>query len=324
MLHIISQNLLSPTILFFILGASAGFLKSDLNVPDSMGRYIAIYLMMSIGFKGGVSVSEIDISSKQIILTIFCGILFSFVIPFIGYFFLKFSSNLDNATAAALSAHYGSVSIVTFATCVNFLQSKNIEYSGFMAAILAIMEVPAILSGLYLAHRVAPETNSHIREEKILAKEIFTNGSVLLLLGSFIVGITSGHEGLNQVSSFLVDPFQGVICIFMLDMGLIVTKRLQNLRLISASVILFGIYMPLFGAIIGLVLSHLIGLELGSSILFMTLCASASYIAVPSAMKLALPEAKESVYVPISLGVTFPFNIIFGIPLYFALAKYFI
>ena len=193
-----------------------------------------------------------------------------------------------------------------------------------MAAILAIMEVPAILSGLYLAHRVAPETNSHIREEKILAKEIFTNGSVLLLLGSFIVGITSGHEGLNQVSSFLVDPFQGVICIFMLDMGLIVTKRLQNLRLISASVILFGIYMPLFGAIIGLVLSHLIGLELGSSILFMTLCASASYIAVPSAMKLALPEAKESVYVPISLGVTFPFNIIFGIPLYFALAKYFI
>ncbi len=324
MLDIISQNLLSPTILFFILGASAGFLKSDLNVPDSMGRYLGIYLMMSIGFKGGVSVSEIESFSREIMLTIFCGILFSFIIPFIGYFFLKISTNLDRATASALSAHYGSVSIVTFATCVNFLQSKHIEYSGFMAAILAIMEIPAILSGLYLAHRVAPETNSHKKEEKILAKEIFTNGSVLLLLGSFIVGSISGKSGLNQIAPFLVNPFQGVICMFMLDMGLIVTRRLQDLRLISAKVILFGIYMPLLSVAIGLILSKLIGLDLGSSILFMTLCASASYIAVPSAMRLALPEAKESVYVPISLGVTFPFNIIFGIPLYFAIAKYFL
>ena len=322
MIHILSQNLLSPTILFFVLGAFAGFLKSDLNVPGAMGRYLAIYLMMSIGFKGGVSVSEIEHFSNQILLTIIFSILFSFLIPFVGYYFLKISTKLDNVTSAALAAHYGSVSIVTFATGVNFLQLNDVAFSGFMAAILAIMEAPAILSGLYLAHKVAPETDKHVKEEKILSREIFTNGAVLLLLGSFLVGSISGTSGLQKVAPFLVDPFQGVICMFMLDMGLIVTKNLRNLKSIPLSVILFGIYMPLFGAMVGLILSMIIGLDLGSSCLFMVLCASSSYIAVPSAMRLALPEAKASIYIPISLGVTFPINIIFGIPLYFAIVKY--
>jgi hypothetical protein len=321
LLEIFFQNLISPAILFFILGAFAGYLKSDLNVPESMGRYLSIYLMMSIGFKGGVSVSEIDQFSNNIILTISSGILLSFTLPFLGYFFLTKTTNLDKPTSAALAAHYGSVSIVTFATAINFLQTNNIIFSGYMVSILALMEAPAILSGLYLAHRVAPETNKHSKEERILAREIFTNGAVLLIIGSFIVGSISGNNGLEKVAPFIVDPFQGIICMFMLDMGLIVTRNLQHLKSISFSTVLFGIYMPIISAIIGKIFATFIGLNVGDMTLLIVLCASSSYIAVPAAMRLALPEAKSSIYIPISLGVTFPLNIMFGIPLYLWLSQ---
>jgi uncharacterized protein len=315
-------NLLSPSILFFILGASAGLLKSDLTVPQSMGKFLGTYLMMSIGFKGGVSASAIDSFTHHILLTVFSGIFLSFTIPFLGYIILNLTTELDKPTSAALSSHYGSVSIVTFAAAINFLQANQAHYSGYMPSILALMEAPAILSGLYLAHRVAPETNRHKKEQMILAKEIFTNGAVLLILGSFIVGAISGKSGLDKVAPFFVEPFQGIICMFLLDCGLVVTSNIQNLRIISLPVIMFGIYMPLICASLGLILSYLIGLSQGDALLFIILSASSSYIAVPAAMRLALPEAKSSIYIPISLGITFPINIILGIPLYYSIVKF--
>jgi len=324
LLSTLIENLSSPAILFFILGAGAGFLKSDLYVPENFGKYLALYLMMSIGFKGGVSVFELDNISGLFPLTVLCGILMSFLLPFVGYFLLSKTTKLDKPTSAALAAQYGSISIVTFATAVNFLKQNDVYYLGFMAAIVAIMEAPAIISGLYLAHKVAPETNKHKKEEQILTREIFTNGAVLLILGSFTIGLITGKSGMDKVGGFLEAPFQGILCLFLLDMGLIVTKNLQSLVSISWRVIIFGIYMPIVGATLGLFISKLIGLDIGSTTLFITLCASSSYIAVPAAMKLALPEANSSIYLPISIAITFPINVIFGIPVYFAIAEYFL
>ncbi|MDX1917427.1 MAG: sodium-dependent bicarbonate transport family permease [Rickettsiaceae bacterium] len=321
MLEIFLQNFTSPIVLFFILGAFAGILKSDLAVPDSMGRYLSIYVMMSIGFTGGVQVSYIENFTYQILSTIILAISLSFTLPFLAYLLINKTTNLDKPTAAALAAHYGSVSIVTFAAAINFLILNNDTYSGYMSSILALMEAPAIVSGLYIAHVYAPETNIHPKEQAKLAYEIFANGAVLLILGSFLIGIISGKAGLQKVAPFLVDPFQGILCIFMLDMGLIVTKNIQNLQKITWSLILYGIYMPLINSLIGLFAAYLIGLSKPDALLFMALMASSSYIAVPAAMKLALPEAKESIYLPISLGVTFPFNITIGIPIYYIISK---
>lgn len=321
MLDLILQNLLSPAILFFILGTGAGYLKSDLNVPETMGRYLGIYLMMSIGFKGGVSMSNVESFNSNIIGLIIVAILLSSLIPFLAFQILKFTTNLSTPNAAALSAHYGSVSVVTFAAAVNFLQVANVQFSGYMVTILAIMEAPAILSGLYLAHSYAPETNCHAKEERKLAKEIFANGAVLLITGSLIIGAITGEAGLTKLSGFLVAPFQGVLCLFLLDMGLVVTKNLHHLRNISSKVIFFGIYMPLICSILALIAGKTLNLQNGDIFLLIVLAASSSYIAVPAAMRLALPEAEASLYMPISLGITFPMNIIAGIPIYYFLSN---
>ena len=321
MTDLLFQNIFSPAILFFALGSIAGILKSDLNVPEALGRYLGIYLMMSIGFKGGVSVSNIDHFDNRIFALIFFSIIVSGAIPFIAFKILRYTSTLSTPNASALAAHYGSVSIVTFATAVNFLQASNISYSGYMVSILAIMEAPAIITGLYIAHRYAPETNCHKKEEKKLSKEIFANGAVLLIMGSLIIGVITGQNGMNKLSGFLSQPFQGVLCLFLLDMGLIVTRHFEKLRKISLSVILFGIYMPLISALISYFISNFLELSHGDSFLFMILCASSSYIAVPAAMRLALPEADASIYMPISLGITFTINITAGLPLYFYLSN---
>jgi hypothetical protein len=183
------------------------------------------------------------------------------------------------------------------------------------------MEAPAILSGLFIAHRTAPETKKHAREEKRLSREIFTNGAILLIFGSFAVGWITGEKGATQMSAFLIEPFQGVLALFLMDMGLLVAKNLHHLRQFTLPLALFGIYMPLIGASIGCAASRIIGLDIGTGTLFTVLCASASYIAVPAAMRLALPEAKTSIYLPLSLAITFPFNVVFGIPLYYAMCQ---
>ena len=320
-LQLVSQNIFSPAILFFMLGIAAGFLKSDLEVPESISRYLSIYLMMAIGVKGGVAISNTQDFSVTILAVIAAGIAMSLLMPFLAFALLRSTTRLDGPTAAAVAAHYGSISIVTFATATAFLKGNEIGYAGYIVAIVALMEAPAIFSGLYIAHKAAPETRSHKSEEKRLSREVFTNGAILLLFGAFAIGWITGQPGLDKVAGFLEAPFQGVLCLFLLDMGLTVTKNLNQLRAFTWQLVLFGLYMPLIGAGLGLSASWLIGLDLGTGTLFTVLCASASYIAVPAAMRLALPEAKASIYLPMSLAVTFPFNVAIGIPLYFAIAS---
>lgn len=319
-LNVITQNLLSPAILFFILGITAGFIKSDLEVPESISRYLSIYLMMAIGVKGGVAIANTHQFTPQIFAAIGAGFAMSLLMPFFTFFMLKTTTRLDRPTAAAIAAHYGSISIVTFATASAFLKSNEIAYAGYAVAILALMEAPAIFSGLYIAHRAAPETRTHKSEDKKLLRDIFTNGAILLLSGSFVIGWVTGQPGMDKMAGFLEAPYQGILCLFLLDMGLVVTKNLNHLKAFTWPLALFGIYMPLIGGGMGLLIAKLIGLDVGTGTLFSVLCASASYIAVPAAMRLALPEAKPSIYIPMSLAITFPFNVALGIPLYFAVA----
>lgn len=320
-LNAISENLLTPPILFFMLGILAGALKSDLQVPESISRYLSLYLMMAIGFKGGVALANTPDISNEIILTAVAGVLVGFLQPFMGYWLLKKTTKLDNPTAAAVAAHYGSISMVTFVTASAFLDTHEIIYAGYIVAVLALMEAPAIISGLFIAHRTAPETKTHTSEEKKLGRDIFTNGAIMLLFGSFFIGWITGPSGMEKVDDFLIDPFQGILCLFLLDMGLMVARNLSHMKGFSWSLVAFALYMPLIGGAIGMSLSYLIGLDIGTGLLFTSLCAGASYIAVPAAMRLALPEAKAAIYLPMSLAITFPFNIILGIPLYYQVAE---
>lgn len=319
---LVSQNLISPPILFFALGIIAGFLKSDLDVPEQISRYLAIYLMMAIGFKGGVAIAETAEITNQMILAILAGLLTGFTQPFLGYALLRLTTKLDVPTAAAISAHYGSISMVTFVTAASFLEVNEIFYAGYIVAILAMMEAPAILTGLYIAHKADPKTiKATEKATPKLSREIFTNGAILLLTGSFLVGWATGTEGMEKMHGFLVEPFTGILAFFLMDMGLLVSRQMHHLKEFTFKMALFGIYMPLIGAAVGLLLSWMIGLDVGTGTLFTVLIASASYIAVTAAMRLALPQAKAAIYVPMTLAITFPFNIIIGIPLYYAIAE---
>lgn len=323
-LTVLAQNFLTPAVLFFVLGVAAGFFRSDLEIPDSISRYLSIYLMMAIGFKGGVAVATTPHFGAEAALALLTGIGFGFVQPFIGYLLLRRTSGLDAPTAAAVAAHYGSISMVTFVTAASFLHVHEIAYAGYIVAAMALMEAPAIMSGLFIAHRAAPATANHPDGYRRLRREIFTNGAILLLLGAFAIGWLTGERGMEKMAGFLVLPFDGILALFLLDMGLLVAKNLHHLRLLTRSVIAFAIYMPFLSALVGIGAARLIGLDLGTGFLLMILFASSSYIAVPAAMRLALPEAKPSVYLPLSLGVTFPLNLTLGIPFYYMLAQKFL
>ena len=313
------QNLLSPSILFFLLGCFSGLIKSDFVIPESISRYLSIYLMMAIGFKGGVALTDTPEINGQVISMLLVGVGIGFLQPFVGFSLLKITTKLDRTTAAAVSAHYGSISVVTFVTAVSFLQEGHILYAGYIVAVLALMEAPAILSGLMIANH---GLSKGLERRNGNVREIFTNGAILLLMGSFLIGILTGKEGLEKMTGFLVDPFQGFLALFLLDMGLFVSRQAHHLKEFSPSLFVFGIYMPLIGGAFGAGLSKVLELDIGTGTLFMVLCASASYIAVPAAMRTALPNAKAGVYIPLSLGITFPFNITIGMYLYYTIIQY--
>ena len=324
-IQVFLQNLLSPAVLFFVLGIAAGLLKSDLAVPESISRYLSIYLMMAIGFKGGAALAGAEGGMLAALPVLAGGTAMSFLLPFAAFWLLRRTTSLEPATQAAIAGHYGSVSIVTFVTAVSFLQQSSIPYQGYIVAVLALMEAPAILSALFIAHRAAPQTIAAGKQATPkLAREIFTNGAILLLFGSFLIGMLTGKPGLEKLEGFLVTPFQGILALFLLDMGLMVARQFHHMKEFSLSLAGFGIYMPLTGALAGLGLAALMGLDQGTGALFAVLCASASYIAVPAAMRLALPQAKAAIYLPLSLAITFPFNIVAGLPLYVMLAERFL
>ena len=313
------QNLASPMVLFFVLGLIAAFARSDLSVPESVAKFLALYLLMSIGFRGGAEVAHHGLTG-QLMATILAGIALSFAIPPLAFVLLRATTRLKPVDAAAVAAHYGSISAVTFAAVTGALNLLSLPFEGYMVAVAAAMETPAIMSALGLArpHR-APSALSNGHS---VWREVLLNGSVVILLGAFVVGMITGGRGLATLKPFLIDLFPGFLCLFLLDMGLVAGRGLKNGRQhMSPALVLFAVVMPLIGASIAAVLSLAIGLSVGGTAVFMTLAASASYIAVPAALRLALPEANPAISLTMSLGVTFPFNLMLGIPLYIAVAS---
>lgn len=315
-LALAGANLLSPIILSFALGLAASMARSDLSIPEAVAKGMSIYLLFAIGFKGGASVAAHGVDAT-LLMAVGAGIVLSFGLPFIAFILLKMFTNFSRLDAAAVAAHYGSISIVTFVAATSVLEGRAIDAEGYMVAVAAAMEAPAILSALWLVAR----SGSGGQMEPGLMREIMLNGSIVLLVGSFVIGMVTGEKGLAEVAPFIVSPFKGVLCLFLLDMGLVAGRGLrQSKGVLGLGAVAFGIAMPLVGSIIGLGLGMLIGLSLGGVVLMMVLAASASYIAVPAAMRVALPEANPAIYLTLSLGVTFPFNLTLGIPLYVALA----
>lgn len=318
-LALASTNLISPIILSFVLGVAAALARSDLTIPEAVAKGMSIYLLFAIGFKGGAGVAENGVD-VQLVGTLLAGLLLSFFIPFVAFTLLKVLTTLDTVDRAAVAAHYGSISIVTFVAATSVLESRAVSAEGYMVAVAAVMEAPAILSALWLISR----SGGKAQTQPGLYREILLNGSIVLLVGSFLIGGITGTEGLAKISAFITDPFQGVLCLFLLDMGLVAGRGLRDSRRdLGGGAILFGILMPPIGSMFGLAAALILGLSAGGAALLMTLAASSSYIAVPAAMRVALPEARPSIYLTLSLGVTFPFNLTIGIPLYTAVAASF-
>ncbi|MFM2148487.1 MAG: hypothetical protein RLZZ187_793 [Pseudomonadota bacterium] len=300
-------------VMFFGLGLAAGLARSDLAVPDSVAKGLSLYLMLAIGLKGGMALATPG-ASEGLLAALALGIALSFLMPLPAFGLLRGMTRLDKVTAAAVAGHYGSVSVVTYAAAAGMLAAAGIAAEPFMPAVLAAMETPAILTALLLARsgRTGP-----VRGKRHLAREVLLNGSVVLLLGSFLIGWIGGEAQRAPLAPFVEGLFQGALCLFLLEMGLLAARQLRAAPgRLDARLVGFGLLMPLIGAAAGLGAGLLAGLSPGGVALMMTLAASASYIAVPAAMRLALPEADAGIYVTLSVAITFPFNIVVGIPLY--------
>lgn len=312
MIETLSSNLLVPTILFFVLGLLAALVRSDLAIPAGAAKFMSLYLLLAIGFKGGNSLANHGLQA-DIFVTIGTGVLLSFVLPFVAFALLRATTRLDALNAAAVAGHYGSISIVTFVAATSLLDSVGIAFDGYMVAVAATMEVPAILSALWIAHRFAGKSGTG----SVPLRELLANGSIMLLVGAFVIGAVTQDKGMQLIAPLIVTPFTGILCLFLLDLGLTAGRSLlQNRHLLSGGLFAFGVLMPLIGAAVAWGCGWAIGLGTGSHFLLIVLAASASYIAVPAAMRIALPQAQPGVYLTLSLGVTFPFNITLGLPLY--------
>jgi hypothetical protein len=307
----------SPPILFFCVGLASTFLGVNLTVPSQIARFLSFYLLLSIGFQGGAELSHTSITLTTII-PLFAAFIASIIIPIYNFFLLRTKFNVVNS--AALAATYGSVSAVTFITSVSYLQELKISFGGYMIASLALMEAPAIIISLYLARNF--EKKAHLNENKYHWYEGFTETSVFLLLASLLVGFISGESGSISLKPFTQDIFKGFLSIFMIDMGVLAGQRISEIKDQAQSIILFALALPLINSVLGILTTMIFKLNPGDGFLLTVLCASASYIAVPAALRLALPDANPSYYLSMALGITFPFNIIFGLPLYLKAISY--
>jgi hypothetical protein len=311
---LILSNILNPPILFFFLGMIAVFVKSDLEIPAPVPKLLSLYLLLAIGFKGGVELIKSGIT-QEVVLTLLAAMLMACFVPIYTFFILKL--RLDTYDAAAIAATYGSISAVTFITASAFLTELGIPFDGYMVAALALMESPAIIVGLILVNLFTVEQGKprEIAWSEVL-QEAFLNSSVFLLVGSLVIGVLTGEHGWQVLEPFTQGLFYGVLTFFLLDMGLVAARRIKDLQKTGFFLISFAILIPILNATIGLLIARFIGMSQGNALLFAVLCASASYIAVPAAIRMTVPEANPSLYVSTALAVTFPFNIIVGIPLY--------
>ncbi|CAN1539199.1 sodium-dependent bicarbonate transport family permease [Limnohabitans sp. B9-3] len=333
------HNLLDPAILFFIVGVLAGAVRSNLEIPPAISRFLSLYLLMALGLKGGFALSHSGLTA-QVGISLAAAVALAICIPLMGYWFLRrFVSGFD---AAAVAATYGSVSAVTFVTAVQYLENSGVSYGGHMAAAMALMESPAIIMAVVFANvlrqnkghawlplggsAVAPQASSALPSMKVgkILHESFTDGAQLLLLGAMLVGLLTGEAGKAAMQPFSGDLFKGMLSFFLLDMGLMAARNLPKASDRSPVLMAYAVLGPLTHASLALGLAVLLRLPVGDGALLMVLAASASYIAVPAVLKYALPESNPSLYFGLSLGVTFPLNILFGIPIYVSLAQNFL
>ncbi len=310
--QILLTNLTNPTLLFFVLGVIAVLVRSDLEVPNASIRFISLYLLFSIGFRGG---HELAISGfcKEVWLTLLFGVMCAVIVPVYAFFPLK--RVFSTADAGAISAAYGSVSAVTFVAASSFLESKQIAYGGHMVAVMAAMESPAIIVGVVLMLLFDPSSREKTSLKKVLHHS-FTSGSVLMIIGSLVIGLFADNKQAEGIRPFTTDIFKGFLAIFLLEMGMVTARRFSAFKKYGWTAIAFAIFIPAFNGIVVAILSGLVTDSVGNRLLLAMLAASASYIAVPAAMQIAAPKADPGLYIPMALGVTFPFNITLGMPLY--------
>lgn len=318
-LDVLISNLTNPVLLFFVLGIIATLVKSDLKIPDSSSKFISLYLLFAIGFKGGQELSHSEFNS-EIIYSILFAIGLSVVVPLYTFFLLK--RKIGTPNAGAIAAAYGSVSAVTFVTAVSFLENQGIDFGGHMVAIMAIMESPAIIVGVILIML----NDSSKKEKKSIGsilKHSLTGGSVLMLIGSLVIGLVADASQARGIEPFTTDIFKGFLSLFLLEMGMVTASRIKEFRKHGLFLFFFGIMIPLFNGMVVAYISGFLTESAGNRFLFAILAAGASYIAVPATMKLAEPRADPGIYIPMALGITFPFNITFGMPIYYAVVQLF-
>ena len=309
-------NATSPPVLAFVLGLIAVAVKSDLRLPEALYQGLSIYLLLGIGIKGGVALSESSI--QEVWVPILGTLALGIVIPILAFWIVGRLTNLDAVNRGALAAHYGSTSLVTFSAAIIFLESQQVQYEGFVTTLLAILEIPGIVVGLMLASR---GLGRGLNWSESL-KEIMTSKSIVLLAGGLILGLITGASGYERVEPFFGGLFTGVLALFLLEMGIVAGRRLPDVRQAGFGLVAFSLLVPLLSGILGVVVGAASGLSLGGSVVLGVLAASASYIAAPAAVRLALPEASPGIYLTASLGITFPFNLIFGIPIMFAVGQF--
>lgn len=307
-------GMLDPIIYFFLLGVIVNLLGAELRLPKQVYEGVSIFLLLAIGLKGGVELYTSDYAA--VLPQIFAVMLLGFILPLLAYPILKSAGQFKKVDAACVAAHYGSVSVGTFAVVVAFLFGKEVIYEPYMPVFVVILEVPAILVGIFLAKGFQFSR----KEMKLVGREVFLGKSVVLLFMGLFIGAMFGKKGLSGVDSFFFVNFKGMLAIFLLEMGALTAARIDTLKKNGAFLLIFGIMMPVLSAIIGALLATGLGMSVGGVTIIATLAASASYIAVPAAMRMSLPEANLSLALSASLGVTFPFNVIVGIPLYYKLA----
>ena len=305
---------LDPVVLFFALGLAAGLARSDLRLPSAIYEFLTVLLLLAIGLKGGVELSRQSLGTlaPQMLAVIGMGL----TLPLIAYPLLRHAGRIKRPDAASIAAHYGSVSVGTYAVAAAYLTSQDIAFEEYMPLFVVLLEMPAIVVGIVLARGISRDTRWGA-----LAHEVFLGKSIVLLSGGLLIGWAVGAEGVAPIKGLFFDLFKGVLALFLLEMGLITAGQMTGLRRSGLFLLAFAIAFPLFAAVVGGGLGWMLGLSLGGTVVLATLAASASYIAVPAAMRLAVPEANPSLSLAASLGVTFPFNIMVGIPLYHALAR---
>jgi hypothetical protein len=309
------ENLLDPTILFFLIGLFAGIVRAELKLPESIYEILSIYLLLAIGLKGGVQLSSTELGG--LIAPAFGAILIGIVIPVIAYPILRRLGNFSRADAAAIAAHYGSVSAVTYAVALVFLDKRGISYEEYTAVLLVLLEIPALAVGIFIARLRA---NTATLPTGRILHEVFFGRGVYLLLAGLIAGFVLGPHRIESVQTVFFDPFKGALAFFLLEMGLVASRRLNELRHVGMFLFFFAIGMPIVSGALGAIVGWGVGLSVGGTTVLATLAGSASYIAAPAAMRIAIPEANPTLYLTASLGITFPFNLVVGIPIYFWMA----